>query len=70
LVPRDGERLKVTLKSDLAGMLNAARDGKRSPDTGDLLVQIKLVAGARNPLSLEFPGAWRNYLPLVEGRKS
>jgi DNA invertase Pin-like site-specific DNA recombinase len=27
-----------------------ARDSKRSPDTGDLMVQIKLVAGARNKL--------------------
>jgi len=44
------------LKADLAGMLNAARDSKRSPDTGDLLVQIRLVAGARNHLNLEF--AW------------
>ena len=42
----DGERLKITLKGDLAGMLSAARDSKRSPATGDLLVQIKLVAGA------------------------
>ena len=42
----DGERLNITLKGDLAGMLSAARDSKRSPDTGDLLVQIKLVAGA------------------------
>ena len=42
----DGERLKITLKGDLAGMLSAARDSKRSPDTGDLMVQIKLVAGA------------------------
>jgi hypothetical protein len=41
----DGERLKITLKGDLAGMLSAARHSKRSPDTGDLLVQIKLVAG-------------------------
>jgi site-specific DNA recombinase len=46
LLERDGERLKITLKGDLAGMLSAARDTKRSPDTGDLLVQIKLVAGA------------------------
>ena len=46
----DGERLNITLKGDLAGMLSAARDSKRSPDTGDLLVQIKLVAGARNEL--------------------
>ena len=42
----DGDRLNITLKGDLAGMLSAARDSKRSPDTGDLLVQIKLVAGA------------------------
>jgi site-specific DNA recombinase len=42
----DGDQLKITLKGDLAGMLSAARDSKRSPDTGDLLVQIKLVAGA------------------------
>jgi site-specific DNA recombinase len=41
----DGERLSITLKGDLAGMLSAARDTKRSPDTGDLMVQIKLVAG-------------------------
>jgi hypothetical protein len=44
----EGQRLKITLKGDLAGMLSAAKDSKRSPDTGDLLVQIKLVAGARN----------------------
>jgi hypothetical protein len=44
----DGNQLKITLKGDLAGMLSAARDSKRSPDTGDLLVQIKLVAGACN----------------------
>ena len=42
----DGDQLKITLKGDLAGMLSAARDSKRSPDTGDLMVQIKLVAGA------------------------
>jgi site-specific DNA recombinase len=43
-----GDELKITLKGDLAGMLNAARDSKRSPETGDLLLQIKLVAGAGN----------------------
>jgi DNA invertase Pin-like site-specific DNA recombinase len=42
----DGDQLTITLKGDLAGMLSAARDSKRSPDTGDLLLQIKLVAGA------------------------
>jgi hypothetical protein len=50
----DGDQLKITLKGDLAGMLSAARDSKRSPDTGDLMVQIKLVAGARKHLNLEF----------------
>jgi hypothetical protein len=52
----DEAQLKITLKGDLAGMLNAARDSKRSPDTGDLLVQIKLVAGARNQHYLQL---WR-----------
>jgi site-specific DNA recombinase len=52
----DGERLKITLKGDLAEMLSATRDSKRSPNTGDLMVQIKLVAGACNHLDLEF--AW------------
>ena len=46
LLEPDGDELKITLKGDLAGMLSAARDSKRSPETGDLLVQIKLVAGA------------------------
>jgi hypothetical protein len=45
-----GTQLKITLKDDLAGMLCEARDSKRSPDTGDLLVQVKLVAGACNQL--------------------
>jgi hypothetical protein len=35
LLEPDGEQLKITLKGDLAGMLSAARDSKRSPDTGD-----------------------------------
>ena len=42
----EGGRLKITLVGELAGMLSAARDSKRSPDTGDLLLQIQLVAGA------------------------
>jgi site-specific DNA recombinase len=53
----DGDQLKITLKGDLAGMLSAARDTKRSPETGDLMVQIKLVAGACN----------RRYLQLWSG---
>jgi protein phosphatase len=38
----------------VAAMLAAAQQTKRSPETGDLLVPIQLVAGARNPLNLEF----------------
>lgn len=45
LLEPDGEQLKITLKGNLAGMLSAARDSKRSPDTGDLMVQIQMVAG-------------------------
>ena len=47
----------MMLVGELAGTLSAARDSKRSPETGDLLVQIVLVAGARNPLDLELPWA-------------
>jgi hypothetical protein len=53
LLEPDGDKLKITLKGDLAGMLSTARDSKRSPDTGDLLVQIKLVAGACNQRYLQ-----------------
>jgi hypothetical protein len=57
LLEPDGDQLKITLKGDLAGMLSAAKDTKRSSDAGDLMVQIKLVAGARNHLNLEFASA-------------
>jgi hypothetical protein len=57
LLEPDGDQLKITLKGDLAGMLSAARDTMRSPKTGDLMVQIKLVAGACN----------RRYLQLWNG---
>ena len=33
----DADELKITLKGNLAGMLSAARDSKRSLDTGDLM---------------------------------
>jgi site-specific DNA recombinase len=46
LLEPDGERLKITLKGDLAGMLSAARDSKKSPETGDLSLQVVMVAGA------------------------
>jgi hypothetical protein len=57
LLEPDGDQLKITLKGDLAKMLSAARNSKRSPDSGDLLVKIKLVAAARN----------RRYLQLWSG---
>ena len=55
--PRSGEpRLRIELRGNLAAMLAAAQQTKRSPETGDLLVPVQLVAGARNPLNMEF--AW------------
>jgi site-specific DNA recombinase len=44
LTPDQGA-LKIELKGNLAAMLGAATNAKRSPETGDLLLQIKLVAG-------------------------
>jgi site-specific DNA recombinase len=49
LEPDDAKpnKLKVTLKGDLAGILAAAvQKTKRPPETDDLLVSIQLVAGA------------------------
>ncbi len=45
LTPRSGQ-LGIELKGNLAAMLTAAQKTKRSPETGDLLVPIQLVAGA------------------------
>ena len=53
LTPEKGQ-LRIELRGNLAAMLTAARQTKRSPETGDLLVPVQLVAGARNPLNLEF----------------
>ena len=55
LTPDQGE-LQIELKGNLAAMLGAAQNAKRSPETGDLLLQVVMVAGARNQLNLEF--AW------------
>jgi site-specific DNA recombinase len=38
--------LRIELKGNLAAMLTAVQKTKRSPETGDLLVPIQLVAGA------------------------
>ena len=42
-----GETLQIEFKGNLPAMLGATLQTKRSPDTGDLLVQIKLVARGR-----------------------
>ena len=70
LTPEEGT-LKIELQGNLAAMLKAAQaqnsnnrklaplgrwEDERSPDTDDL-VQIMLVAGARNHLNLEFQWA-------------
>jgi site-specific DNA recombinase len=45
LTPNQGE-LKIELKGNLAAMLGAAQNAKRSPETGDLSLQVVMVAGA------------------------
>ena len=47
LTPDQGE-LQIELKGgNLAAMLAAAQNAKRSPETGDLSLQVVMVAGAR-----------------------
>jgi hypothetical protein len=44
---RSGEpRLRIELRGNLAAMLAVAQEPKRSPETGDLVVPVQLVAGA------------------------
>jgi hypothetical protein len=54
---QDGDTLQLELKGNLAAMQGTSTQAKRSPDTGDLMVQIKLVAGARNQLPENNPTA-------------
>jgi site-specific DNA recombinase len=56
LIPEEGQ-LRIEPRGNLAAMLTAAQQTKRSPETGDLLVPVQLVAGACNPLNLEFSWA-------------
>lgn len=56
LTPEKGQ-LRIELRGNLAAMLAAAQKTKRSPETGDLLVPVQLVAGACN----------RRYLQLWSG---
>jgi site-specific DNA recombinase len=45
LIPEKGQ-LRIELRGNLAAMLSAAQKTSRSPETGDLLVPVQLVAGA------------------------
>ncbi len=44
LTPEHGT-LRIDLKGNLAAMLSAATNAKRSPETGDLSLQVQMVAG-------------------------
>ena len=55
LTPSAGE-LRIDLKGNLAAMLSAATNAKRSPETGDLSLQVEMVAGAGNQRYLQL---WR-----------
>ena len=54
LTPNQGE-LQIELKGNLAAMLGAAQNAKRSPETGDLSLQVVMVAGARNTSGFGVP---------------
>ena len=45
LMPEKGQ-LRIELRGNLAAMLTAAQKTRRSPDTGDLLMPVQMVAGA------------------------
>jgi site-specific DNA recombinase len=45
LTPDEGA-LRIELRGNLAAMLSAAQNAKRSPETGDLSLQVVMVAGA------------------------
>src|SRR5438067_561302 len=52
LTPNQGE-LQIELQGNLAAMLGAAKNAKRPPETGDLSLQVVMVAGARNQQHLQ-----------------
>ena len=45
LIPDEGQ-LRIELRGNLAAMLTAAQQTKRSPESGDLIVPVQMVAGA------------------------
>ena len=46
VLTRNQVELQIELKGNLAAMLGAAQNAKRSPETGDLSLQVVMVAGA------------------------
>lgn len=52
-----GDALQIELRGNLAAMLEATVQTKRSSESDDLSLQVSLVAGACNPLNLEFSWA-------------
>jgi hypothetical protein len=46
LSPDEGQ-LRIELRGNLAAMLSAAQQTKRSPESGDLIVPVQMVAGDR-----------------------
>jgi len=55
LTPDHGE-LQIELNRKSGGDAGGAQNAKRSPDTGDLSLQVVMVAGARNHHYLQL---WR-----------
>ncbi len=51
VLTQDHGELRIELKGNLAAMLGAAQNAKRSPETGDLSLQVVMVAGAHLALS-------------------
>jgi hypothetical protein len=50
----NGKEFGIELRGNLAAMLRATVQRKRPSESDDLSLQVTLVAGARNPLNLEF----------------
>jgi hypothetical protein len=47
LTPEQGA-LRIELKGNLGAILSAATNAKRSPEIGDLSLQVEMVAGAHS----------------------
>jgi hypothetical protein len=67
LTPSAGE-LRIDLKGNLAAMLSAATNAKRSPETGDLSLQVEMVAGARNRHCRRHCASSRHEPPMPSAR--